>query len=342
TLPKKMVEDVSELRQESRRQTEESKRQTEEQVKQTQHLENQTLSLKKMDAWDSDPGNKFKRDLDEIKALAIAMGLKVENIDRVIDRLQRDRDTPKVTLEVVNQQDNPDHQEVKDSDNKANQLMRGALKSPRHKLLAAHPHTVIKAPPPQWAWIPQKLDMWGNDQYGDCVTAEEAFAKATYQPEIFIPTATVTAWASKHGVLNGADLSQVMDMMQNDGFVVGSQQYNDGKYSGVDYSNETVLQSAISQGPVKIAIDANALPSGAGNNQGWYSLGHGNFPNTDHCVALCGYGPAGWLYQQLGVPLPSALSASQPGYLLYTWSTIGFVDHKWIMSTCVEAWVRNP
>src|SRR6185437_16008047 len=224
----------------------------------------------------------------------------------------------------------------------ANQLMRGALKSPRHKLLAAHPHTVIKAPPPQWAWIPQKLDMWGNDQYGDCVTAEEAFAKATYQPEIFIPTATVTAWASKHGVLNGADLSQVMDMMQNDGFVVGSQQYNDGKYSGVDYSNETVLQSAISQGPVKIAIDANALPSGAGNNQGWYSLGHGNFPNTDHCVALCGYGPAGWLYQQLGVPLPSALSASQPGYLLYTWSTIGFVDHKWIMSTCVEAWVRNP
>jgi len=117
TLPKKMVEDVSELLQESRRQTEESKRQTEEQVKQTQHLENQTLSLKKLDAWDSDPGNKFKRDLDEIKALAIAMGLKVENIDRVIDRLQRDRDTPKVTLEVVNQQDNPDHQEVKDSDN---------------------------------------------------------------------------------------------------------------------------------------------------------------------------------------------------------------------------------
>src|SRR6185437_7499479 len=117
TLPKKMVEDVSELLQESRRQTEESKRQTEEQVKQTQHLENQTLSLKKLDAWDSDPGNKFKRDLDEIKALAIAMGLKVENIDRVIDRLQPDRDTPKVTLEVVNQQDTPDHQEVKDSDN---------------------------------------------------------------------------------------------------------------------------------------------------------------------------------------------------------------------------------
>ncbi len=218
---------------------------------------------------------------------------------------------------------------------------RGAKKSPRHKLLAASPHRVTSSPPPQFAFVPKQLDMWGNDQYGDCVSAEEAFAKACYSPEIFIPTQTVTSWAQAGGFLNGADLTSVMDAMKQAGFVVGQQMYNDGPYTGVDYSNETVLQSALSQGPVKIAIDANALPSGAGNQQGWVGTGGspGQFGNTDHCVAICGYGPASWLFQQLGIPLPAGLSS---GYLLYTWSTIGFVDHAWIMSTCVEAWLRNP
>src|SRR5579859_4647221 len=219
-------------------------------------------------------------------------------------------------------------------------FMTGARPSPRHKLLAAEPHKVVTAPPPQAAWIPAKLDMWGNDQYGDCVTAEEAFAKATYSPEIFIDAKTVEAWAKRHGFLNGADLTSVMDAMQKDGFVVGNQQYDDGPYTGVDFSNETVLQSALSQAPVKIGIDASALPGDAGNKMGWHAVGAGHYPNTDHCVSLCGYGPTAWLYQQLGVPLPSGLPAS--GYLLYTWKTIGFVDHAWLMSTCTEAWLRNP
>ncbi len=220
-------------------------------------------------------------------------------------------------------------------------FMRGARPTPRHKLLAATPH-VFKAPPPQFAYVPNKLDMWGNDRFGDCVSAEEAFAKACYSTEIFIDANIVTTWASKNGFLNGANLTDVMDVMKSNGFKVGSQQYNDGGYSGVDYSNESILQSAIAQGPVKIAIDANALPSGAGNNQGWYATGGspGQFGNTDHCVALCGYGPTAWLFQQLNVPMPAGLPSS--GYLLYTWSTIGFVDHAWIMSTVTEAWVRNP
>ena len=40
--------------------------------------------------------------------------------------------------------------------------------------------------PAQFAYVPKQLSMWGNDQYGDCVSAEEAFAKACYSPEIFI------------------------------------------------------------------------------------------------------------------------------------------------------------
>src|SRR5262245_46403202 len=118
------------------------------------------------------------------------------------------------------------------------QFMRGARPTPRHKLMAATPHRVIRAAPPQYAFVPQQLDMWGNDKYGDCVSAEEAFAKACYNPEIFIPTQTVVNWAQSHGFLNGANLTDVMDVMQKTGMGVGSTLYDDGPYTAVDYSNE--------------------------------------------------------------------------------------------------------
>lgn len=224
----------------------------------------------------------------------------------------------------------------------AKAFQRGAILSPRHVLLRAHPFRAGGPVPSQVAMVPALLSVWGNDLDGDCVSAEEAFAKACHSPEIFINDATVIAWARRRGYLNGATLTDVMDSMQTDGFVVGNQTYDDGPYSGVDYSNESTLQAAIAQGPVKIAIDANALPSGAGNDQGWYAINGGRWGSTDHCVALCGYGNAGWLYQQLNVPLPSGLDASQAGYLLFTWGTIGFVTHAWLMGTCQEAWIRTP
>jgi hypothetical protein len=226
---------------------------------------------------------------------------------------------------------------------------RGAKPTPRHKLLSAAQFRPVKKAPAAFAVVPPQLSMWDNDVDGDCVTAEEAFAKAAWAvmngyPELFVPDAEVVRWATKYGFLNGADLTSVMDQMAKDGFTVNGTNYHDGPYQSVDYSNEAVLQAAIAQGPVKIGIDANALPSGAGNQQGWFVTGGtpGQFPNEDHCVALCGYGPAQWLYQQLGVPLPAGLNPSATGYLLFTWSTIGFVDHAWIMSTVGEAWVRVP
>lgn len=228
---------------------------------------------------------------------------------------------------------------------------RGAKPSPRYKLCAAPSFRAAFAPPPQVAWVPKKLSYFGNDRMGDCVSAEEGFAKYCYGLDgqgggkenglYSIDDNTVISWAQRHGYANGADLSSVLQSMSQSGFQVGSQLYNDGPYHTVDYATESVLQAALAQGPVKIAIGAGALPSGAGSKQGWYALG-GHDGNTDHCVALAGFGPAGYLYDQLQVSLPSALTASQPGYLLFTWSTIGFVDHAWIMGTCVEAWIRNP
>lgn len=230
----------------------------------------------------------------------------------------------------------------------AKKKARGAKATPRHKLASAEQFRVTVRAPLQTAYVPPKLDMWGNDVDGDCVTAEEAFTKACaiagQTSGTFIDSATVVAWATKHGYLNGAYLTDVMDSMKSDGFVVGTQRYNDGGYSSVDYSNETILQSAIAQGPVKIGIDANALPDNAGDVQGWYATGGtpGQFPNEDHCPSLCGFGTAQYLFGQLGVALPSGLKPTQTGYLVFTWSTIGFVDHPWLMSCCGEAWVRNP
>ncbi len=226
---------------------------------------------------------------------------------------------------------------------KERKFPRGCKPTSAVKIAAAAKYEIKQAAPAEFAIVPKQLSMWGNDQYRDCVSAEEAYAKACNVPEIMIDDAIVIAWARKHGYLNGADLGEVMDSMLTDGFVVGQQRYNDGGKRLVDYTDEAVLQSAISQGPVKIAIDADALPSGAGNAQGWFALGDGQqYRNTDHCTGLSGYGSVEFLYGKMGLPVPSGIPAGTKGYLHFTWSTIGFVTHKWILSTCVEAWVRNP
>lgn len=175
------------------------------------------------------------------------------------------------------------------------------------------------------------------------------FAKAVSslmagQPELFVSDSVLKAWCVKYGYLNSADLVSVMNTMQKQGITFNGVLYTDGPHTVVDYSTDSNLQSAISTGPVKLGIDANALPSTAGNAQGWHAIGGkpGQFNNEDHCVSLCGFGTADYLYKQLNVPLPAGISATQNGYLLYTWSTIGFVDHDWIMSTVGEAWVRTP
>ena len=218
---------------------------------------------------------------------------------------------------------------------------RGARPSPLHKLMAATPFVPSGTTPAQFGRVPGRLSFWDNNVDGDCVSAEEACKCAANDPEIFIPDAEVVSWARAGGFLNGADLSEVMDAMARKGFVIGSQEYRDGPHQTVDFSTESILQAALYQGPVKIAIDSSTLPSGAGNEQGWVATscqGRG----SDHCVGLLAYGTAVYLFGLLGVPLPSSLPPTQNGYLLFTWSTIGFVTHQWIMGTTTEAHVRMP
>lgn len=231
---------------------------------------------------------------------------------------------------------------------------RGLTKTPRHRLISAPRFAAGATAPAQVLMLPKQLSMWGNSQYGDCVSASEAACKAAYSvycglPETFIPEATVIAWARKYGYLNGANLEDVMTTMQTKGMTASDGKvYTDGPYLSVDFTNEALLQAAIAVGPVNIGLDADALPSGAGNKSAWFAFGGspGQFSNEDHCVAFFGYGPTATLFKSLsdtyGVNVAPPAGAPANGYLLFTWSTVGVVDHAWIMSTVGETWVRNP
>lgn len=222
---------------------------------------------------------------------------------------------------------------------------RGARPSPRHRLAAARPHKIIGVTPTQWLWKPAQLSFWLNNIDGDCVSSEECFAKGCGTPSIFITDDTVLAWATKNGVLNGADLTQVLDLMQNAGFVQDGVTYDDGPFASVDWTDAGVLQNAIAQGPVKIGVAGdqleNAVPEPPTN--GWLATGFTADTNEDHCVSLAGYGTISWLLSQLGGgALPAGLDGTLPGFALFTWSSIGIIDVPSLLAIIGEAWLRTP
>jgi hypothetical protein len=140
--------------------------------------------------------------------------------------------------------------------------LRGAIPSPPSFIAAAPVFQTVVGAPPNTITIPAQLSMWGNDTYGDCVTAEEAFAKACSNPEIFIPQSTVISWATAHNVLNGATLSGVLQTMQSDGFQQNGNIYDDGGYARVMYTNSGNLMSAIAVGPTR-STRRGAAPTGS-------------------------------------------------------------------------------
>lgn len=219
---------------------------------------------------------------------------------------------------------------------------RGARPSPRHRLAGAAPHRILGTTPAQFLWKPAQLSMWLNDVDGDCVTAEEAFAKACYSPEIFITDDTVKDWATKNDVLNGTDLITVLDMMQTGGFQQNDKTYNDGVIISVNWTDTEILQNAIVQGPVKIGIAANQLEDAIGTDDpppsGWLATGFMPDSLQDHCTSLCGFGPIEWLLGQLGVKS----QRHDLGYAMFTWDSIGVIDIPSLLAITGEAWLRNP
>jgi hypothetical protein len=225
---------------------------------------------------------------------------------------------------------------------------RGAFPSPRHRLAAAAPHRIIGVTPAQILWKPAQLSMWLNDVDGDCVTAEEAFAKGCI-PGVFITDDTVKAWATKNNALNGADLITVLDTMETAGFPQGGNLYNDGTPLAVDWTNPAILQNALAQGPVKIGVAAdqleNVVPDPPTN--GWFAVEFVKDTNEDHCVSLCGFGTIAWLAEQLGVQVPDSVAVavgtqSPLAYALFTWDSIGIIHAPSLVAICGEAWLRTP
>jgi hypothetical protein len=48
------------------------------------------------------------------------------------------------------------------------------------------------------------------------------------------------------------------------------------------------------------------------------------------------------LASQLKVTLPAGAVGTTPGYGLFTWDTIGIIDHPSMLAITHEAWLRNP
>ena len=220
---------------------------------------------------------------------------------------------------------------------------RGAIASPRHRLAAAMPHVATTPTPPQFLWKPAQISMWGNATYGCCVTSEESFAKSCHSPELFIPDDEVISWATANNVLNGAELTQVLDLMQSGGFALNGETLDDGPFVSVDWTNAAILQNAIAQGPVKIGVAADQLEGVVGDSptNGWLATGFTADQNEDHCVSLCGYGPASWLADQLNAGYLD-IDGSTPAYAMFTWDSIGIIDVPSLLAICAEAWLRNP
>jgi len=224
-------------------------------------------------------------------------------------------------------------------------MKRGAIPSPRYELAAAMPHMPLPQVPPNHLFFPEKISMWHNDAHGDCVTAEEAFAKACHDPEIFITDDTVEKWATTHHWFEGATLIEVLKAMHKKGFKQDQKTYNDGSYSAVNWTDAATLQSAIYSAPVKIGIAADqvdAVYQANGGKSGWFATGFKADTNYDHCVSLCGYGTINWLAQQMKFVVPQGVDGTQPGYAMFTWDSIGIIDVPSLLAITGEAWLRTP
>jgi hypothetical protein len=224
-------------------------------------------------------------------------------------------------------------------------VKRGAIPSPRYELAAATPHIPLPTVPPNHLHVPSKISMWHNDYHGDCVTAEEAFAKACHTPEIFITDNEVQLWATAHGWYEGANLIDVLKAMHKKGFQQDKHTYDDGRPYSVNWTDAASLQSAIYHGPVKIGIAADQLEAvyhANGGKSGWFAKGFTQDNNEDHCVSLCGYGTINWLAQQMKFNVPSGVDGTQSGYAVFTWDSIGIFDVPSLLAITHEAWLRTP
>ena len=233
----------------------------------------------------------------------------------------------------------------------------GLVPTPRHRLAAAlwaGSYLATLPKPPANRVYTNKVKDWcmcGNDQYGDCVVAEESNYKrlistATGAPEVEIPSQNTINWyfAATGGRDEGMNIEDCIVRMATVPMVdQNNKQHFDGKPGAIDYTNQREVQSAIQYFKgIKIGVAAGQLQNTqAGSQNGWVLSGASQDSQIDHCVGLYGYGSASYLAHACGLSsTPSPLSPTEFCVLMYTWGTIGIVDWQSLQNIIGEAWVR--
>jgi hypothetical protein len=145
--------------------------------------------------------------------------------------------------------------------------------------------------------------------------------------------------------------------MQTQGFQMDRIAYLDGPFHKVDWTNTALLNDAIANiGAVKIGVASTGLtasPLGqvtsgkiTPGTSGWAIYGLPAGQSEDHCASLCGYGVLATLvslFERYGInaKVPSGMPAGLC-YAMFTWGSIGIIDHQSLMNIAGEAWVRTP
>ena len=217
--------------------------------------------------------------------------------------------------------------------------------------------------PESFLAYPNQVSYWGNDQYGNCVAAEEAFAKITAHPYIYIDDSTITDWCTVHNFLNGAQCVKVMDKMKSHGIELTNGYVYDGDHSRVSASHQylqfasisdsaSLREAIFSSGPVKVEVNANMflVDNKTGfvtpGKSGWALYGYPKLTSANHAVGICGYGTLNELvklFQDKGctVDIPGGMPETKC-YAMFTWKSIGIVDEQSLLNMFYAAWVRSP
>ena len=236
-------------------------------------------------------------------------------------------------------------------------MPRGLVPTPEEALKAARvyvPRISGEIPSCFLQW-PIRMSYWGNNEYGDCVSAEEAFAKAAAPGYYFIPDCTVVGWAKRHGYLNGATCLSVLSDMQKEGMDFSMTTLYNGDFSIVDYRDCTVLKNAIYNcGPVKLGVGSGMMnPVGkpakgqvTPGKSGWVLYNYPQGVKCDHCISVCGYGFLDNLISEFKRHEVVVKKASDmPNgmwYAVFTWNSIGIIDEQSLLNMTYEAWARFP
>jgi hypothetical protein len=236
---------------------------------------------------------------------------------------------------------------------------RGYLPPSRHRLLMTVPYRLVrkvKAVPAFFATLCSELSYFLNQVDGDCVTAEECQNINTGTGHV-AADADVQSFARQYGLLNGAELPQVMQIMETDGFPSGGTVYKDGPFAGVNWKDYSELCAALVEfqasggqpTQIKLGVAADQMEAAMNDAQPFsFFVGFQPDPNIDHCTAIVGFGTAAACLAALNekygtnIALPSTLAPTAQALIHWTWKQYQIMDFASLVNVCDEAYLRNP